>query len=378
MKGFLLVLMICQVCLVNAQEVAGIYKRFEGAIDNRLGITVDLFITDTTVTGHYYYNTVGKELFLKGSLKNQQLHLKEFVDSTATGNFSGKMATDFSTIDGTWSDASRSKKLAFSLHSFLPEGSAEVRSLEKSFKYQWRKNAKGESLGCSAAYTYCYVLNMKDALVEKKINEALLNTDARGNETAAQLKALTIESMEDEFDTYSDSYEETFTDSVAEEDEEYMDESPQTYNWDYQEAYSVIYNEQSILSVKEFDYSYSGGAHGNYSFSYQVYNLQTGDVLQLNDLFYSNKSKELTAIAEQQLRKDRGIGANSSLSDSGLLIDKLELKEDFFIDHGGIGFTYNPYEIASYADGPITIYLKWEQVRALIKPVGPVSWVLIK
>ncbi|HUM46651.1 MAG TPA: DUF4163 domain-containing protein [Chitinophagales bacterium] len=378
MKGFLLFVLICQLYLVNAQEVTGVYKRFEGTIDNKLGITVDLYITDTAVTGHYYYNTIGKELFLKGSLKNQQLRLKEFVDSTTTGNFSGKMSTDFSTIEGTWSDAARSKKLVFALRSFLPEGSAEVRSLEKSFKYEWRKNAKGEPLGCSAAYTYCYVLNMKDALVEKKINEALLNTDAMGNETAAQLKALTIESMEDEFDTYTDSYQETFTDSVAEEDEEIMDESPSAYNWDYQEAYTVIYNEHNILTVEEFDYSYSGGAHGNYGFSYQVYNLQTGDVLQLNDLFYPNKNKELTAIAEQQLRKDRGISANTSLSESGLLIDRLELKEDFFIDHGGIGFTYNPYEIASYADGPITIYLKWEQVKALIKPVGPIAWVLIR
>lgn len=91
--------------------------------------------------------------------------------------------------------------------------------------------------------------------------------------------------MKDEFDNYIDSYRETFQDAVTAESKLLMDESPYSFNWDYQEKYKVIYNEHHLLCVEEFGYFYSGGAHGNYGFSYRVYNLMTGEQLQLEDIF---------------------------------------------------------------------------------------------
>jgi hypothetical protein len=378
MVRLLMVLFVCFPALSHGEEFAGFYKRFEGKIGKNSVVTADLFFTDSIVSGHYYYQSVGKEILISGTLKGGRLKLKEYSDTVITGYFDGSISDDFSLAKGTWSNPARSKSLAFEFHSFLPAGSVALNSLQKQFAYEWMKNTAGESIGCVAEYTYCYLVDYQDKSVEKRINESLLSTQLMGNETPEQLKTRAANAMRDEFDNYIDSYQETFPDTVTAESKLLMDESPYSFNWDYQEKYKVIYNEHHLLCVEEFGYFYSGGAHGNYGFSYRVYHLITGEQLQLQDLFSANKMDELTAIAEMQLRADRGIPDAAALSSGGLFIDKLELKEDFFVNRGGIGFTYNPYEIASYADGPVTIYLKWEQVKSLIKPVGPVSWVLIR
>src|SRR5262249_54006075 len=159
----------------------------------------------------------GEEIDLSGSRKAETLSLKEMVDTLVTGHFEGRISADLSVIEGTWSNASKSKSYPFRLQSFLPPGSAEVSSLRKHFSYEWRKNKSGESLGCEADYTYCYIMNMNEKVAEVKINESLLDATPAGNYTEDDLKHMVASAMEDEFDTYVESYQEAFPDSIAEE-----------------------------------------------------------------------------------------------------------------------------------------------------------------
>ncbi len=378
MNRLLLVVFLFVPSLLHGQEVMGFYKKYEGTIGKKSAITVDLLFADTNVTGHYYYQSTGRELKIRGTLKNGNLKLQEYSDTSVNGYFDGTISEDFSEAKGTWSNKTRSGSSRFELHFFQPAGSVELNSLQNNFSYEWKKNMAGDPIGCAAEYTYCYLVNSRDKAVERSINESLLNTQLNGKETPEQLKSVAANAMKDEFDAYVDSYRETIPDSVSSGDKLLKEESSYSFNWEYQERYQAIYNEHHLLCMEEFGYFYSGGAHGNYGFSYRVYNLINGGLLQLADLFLDDKMNELTRLAEKQLRADRHIPDAVSLSDSGLFIEKLELKDEFFINRGGIGFTYNPYEIASYADGPVTIYLEWAQVKSLINPVGPLAWVLIR
>lgn len=362
--------------VLYAQDISGTYKHYEGLIGKKAEIIVDLHIADTVVSGHYYYSNTGKEIRLSGSIHRNNLSLKELDDTVITGFFKGTASADLANIEGTWSDAVKSKNLPFRLTAFLPEGSVNIKSLTETLTYVWKTNSTGQSLGCSAKYTYCYLPEGSANPVTRAINEALLNIELEGDETPLMMKGLAAESMEDEFDSFTESYQETFPDSVAVDNKKYMDESPYTYNWQYQQVYDVIYNEHFLLTVKVSGYSYTGGAHGNTVYSYLVFDLKTGEVLSLESLFNKASKKELAAIAEKQLRINRNIDDNSSLEENGMFIRKLDLKDEFYIDHGGIGFTYNPYEIAPYAEGPINVYLRWEQIKSLINADGPIAWAI--
>lgn len=376
MKQLFILFFICKCSLLQAQNVDGYYMRYEGTIGKKNAITVDLFFADTMVKGHYYYNGSSTEFLIHGSMKNLQLTLKELDDTTVTGFFSGKVAADFSTVEGTWSDVSKSKKLPFKLDMLITEGSVKVNSIKETLTYIWQETTGGDPVGCTAAYTYCYLPEMLQHPAVKTINEALLDIDLEGDENPLKLKSLAEGSMADEFDSYIESYQETFPDSIAAENKMYIDKSPYIYQWNYERTYEVTNNEHALLCVKISGLSYEGGVQGNNTLHYQVFNLQTGELISLEELFNKSANKELTAIAEKQLRANRKIDENGFLTESGFFVKRLELKDEFFISHSGIGFTYNPSEIAPKIFGPVTIFLKWDQVKSLINPQGPLGWVL--
>ena len=56
----------------------------------------------------------------------------------------------------------------------------------------------------------------------------------------------------------------------------------------------------------------------------------------------------------------------------------IKVTENFYVNKDGIGFVYNPYEIACYANGTQTASFKWNEVSSLLKPNSPVSHLLKK
>ena len=46
----------------------------------------------------------------------------------------------------------------------------------------------------------------------------------------------------------------------------------------------------------------------------------------------------------------------------------LRVTDNFYLDHDGIHFVYNVYEIASYADGPQELVIEWWNASALLQP----------
>jgi hypothetical protein len=52
--------------------------------------------------------------------------------------------------------------------------------------------------------------------------------------------------------------------------------------------------------------------------------------------------------------------------------------DNFFITGGGIGFFYNPYEIAPYSSGSTEIFLPWEEILPLLKKESAVTPLLLR
>jgi hypothetical protein len=212
---------------------------------------------------------------------------------------------------------------------------------------------------------------MTNPSIQKKINELLL--DIEWKESIPDMKRIVKQAMEDHFDSFVESYEEVYSDEAAADDLKYMDESPAMYSWDEVVKVTVLLNESNLLCIQQEMYQYTGGAHGNYGYGFSTFDLNTGEQLSMDNLFKPDFRPELTALAEQQLRKKYNLTPAASLGEAGFFVESLELNDNFYINHGGIGFVYNPYEIASYADGAIDIFLSWEEVQALINTRGPLA-----
>lgn len=113
--------------------------------------------------------------------------------------------------------------------------------------------------------------------------------------------------------------------------------------------YEVSYNKKDILSLSVVYWQYTGGAHGNYNKAAYNFDLKTGKLISLKDLFKEGvKYKE---IITQEIKNQMQTEPEKYFIDE---IDKLEVISDdkpFNIEDEGIVIYYQTYEIAPYSSG---------------------------
>jgi hypothetical protein len=120
----------------------------------------------------------------------------------------------------------------------------------------------------------------------------------------------------------------------------------------------VYYNQNDILIVANRYYTYEGGAHGMYGCTYLHHDLQKNKEITLEDVFIKDYQKILTPLL---LKKSKELNIP-------LLSDTIEPTENFLLSSKTITFVYQPYEIASYADGIIEIEIPYQEIKEILKP----------
>jgi len=112
---------------------------------------------------------------------------------------------------------------------------------------------------------------------------------------------------------------------------------------------------EEILSVEIKQYNYTGGAHGYGSSTFHNFDVETGESVPRDALF--SNAEGFKKLAEEHFKKKYRIPKSESINATGLWF-----KEDVFYLPNSIGFTkknvllvYNPYEIASYAQGAFEV-----------------------
>jgi len=135
----------------------------------------------------------------------------------------------------------------------------------------------------------------------------------------------------------------------------------------------LILNDYGMVSLEYNEYSFTGGAHGNSFQLYTVYDLIGERRVRLPDLFNKGFMPKLTEIGEDYFRALRNHEPTTDLEEAGYWFEnnKFALPNNFFISTNGIGFTYNQYEIASYADGIITVLIPFYELKDLISKSSP-------
>lgn len=110
--------------------------------------------------------------------------------------------------------------------------------------------------------------------------------------------------------------------------------------------------------------SMPGAAHGLTVNKYLTYALNEGHILTLSDIFTPDGLKALPDIIRNQARRMVDIIGPTT-------IEALPAGDNFMIDDdGSIIFAYQPYEVASYAQGEIRIPFYPYQLSEYMSPAG--------
>ncbi|WP_103068854.1 DUF3298 and DUF4163 domain-containing protein [Aquimarina sediminis] len=189
-----------------------------------------------------------------------------------------------------------------------------------------------------------------DNQVAQSINKEIERVACDILNTSEYESALTIDKAITQFNTSYQSILEEFPDETI----------PYEANIDCKLAFQC----KDLISVAIDSYMFTGGAHGYGGVSYINIDTETGKRLP-NKMLFENSDK-FTDYIEKIFRAQNKIPSNESINSTGFFFE-----DDVFSLPKNIGFTdkevvlhYNQYEISSYADGPIELRIKKEDVAS--------------
>jgi hypothetical protein len=130
----------------------------------------------------------------------------------------------------------------------------------------------------------------------------------------------------------------------------------ETNNWQSFDELRVVAEsgEGNYLIVCRETADYTGGAHGNYSNTYYMIDIKNKKSVSINDFFTPEGIKRLTNSVYSLLN----LKAQKSSYDLLSSQENFALTNNFYINKSNeVVFSFNPYEVAPYAQGLIEINL---------------------
>lgn len=121
-----------------------------------------------------------------------------------------------------------------------------------------------------------------------------------------------------------------------------------------------------VISFELSSYSFTGGAHGNYGSALFSFRLSDGGLVQLTDIIQDTAS--LRPLLETGFVESKSAQTGETYALADLVFPEsipLPMPMQWCIVREGVRFTYNPYEVASYAVGQTDIILTWEKLGKL-------------
>ncbi|MDT7829063.1 DUF3298 and DUF4163 domain-containing protein [Pricia sp. S334] len=152
----------------------------------------------------------------------------------------------------------------------------------------------------------------------------------------------------------------SFSNGYAELQKRYADE---TTPWEAKIDGEIVYEDPKILTVQLDSYVFTGGAHGYSAKRFLNFDKQRGVELENWQLFQNRK--DFQKYAETKFREQEGISSEAPINQTGLMFEqnRFYLPENIGFSEEGVKLLYNPYEVASYADGPIVLTLPFKEVK---------------
>ena len=142
----------------------------------------------------------------------------------------------------------------------------------------------------------------------------------------------------------------------------------------HRNTFEVLLNESGLLCLRLAFNEDLGGAHDMFWARHLIFDLLSGRELKIEDELKSGWYGEVKALAESSVRRQFGLKPGNPLTSPGpLSAENFELNENWFISAEGLGFYFDPYEIASFASGAITPIIPLKKLKNMIRTGSPLE-----
>lgn len=187
--------------------------------------------------------------------------------------------------------------------------------------------------------------------VAKRINHTLENYMVnQTNLTEDSVINISIDDAVKQFDNAFDRFKQAFPDTKQ--------------KWEVIIDGEVTYRSPEVISIAINSYLDTGGAHGNTNVRFFNFNAQSGELLTKKDMILN--SKGLSDLVERLLKVEIKTNDNGETMEDFFFGNDFQLPESLGYSDEGLIILYNPYEIASYAQGIIEFTIPFEEVNQFL------------
>jgi len=136
--------------------------------------------------------------------------------------------------------------------------------------------------------------------------------------------------------------------------------------WEAKIKGSISYEDAKFITIILDSYLFTGGAHGYTSKRFLNFDKKKGTEMENSELF--KNTEDFLVFAEEMFRKKENIPKNKSINYTGFMFeqDSFYLPENIGFTKDGLKLLYNPYEVASYTDGPIELVLPHTEIKKFL------------
>jgi hypothetical protein len=317
---------------------------FRGTLGGKIAIQMRLRREGDKLAGSYFYESMGKDLSLRGTIDaTGDFTLQEFDATGArTGLFKGKWSGPqcedcVDSLSGKWTRPDGTRALEFTLNEYPVSFTGDTRLLSKSLK-ESKRQGKWGGYEISAEYPQLQGANANVA----KFNE--------------EVRAFILKDVAD--------YKKTFTEDAGQGGE--LDLS-----------YYVSLADDSLVSVDFSDYFfYFGAGQRNAASTTFNYDLAHGRALKLADIFKPS-SDYLKVISEACNRELRKQFEGESFPDAERIAESVEgvVGDDkkWLVSKEGVVVVFDSTEFPPAGAGEHQVVIPFAALKNFIRPDGPLA-----
>jgi hypothetical protein len=139
--------------------------------------------------------------------------------------------------------------------------------------------------------------------------------------------------------------------------------------WSMEADFGIDDSYKDFAELAVSAWAYTGGAHGNGSYTIEHFWKNSGKKMVPTD-FFTNISA-LDSICEIYFRKLQGLTPEDDLGEVGFWFEnnQFSTNNNFYFSGDKVTFYYNSYEIAPYAAGPTELEIPMDKIKHLLKRV---------
>jgi hypothetical protein len=340
----------------EAAPVGDFYKRFSGTIAGKQ-VVLHLHRYDGAVHGNFQYTAIGETIGLhnwEDTIDDDQFYLLEAPETEKSNNDSpahwairvhGRNAT------GTWTNASGNVHYPITLKEEYPVGSTKLQAVY--FSDSASLIAGRAKPNATKAYSYLVPGDNTNTFLQNALKSIVATSAAATISVGDALSQMTK--------TYFDEYRRENS-AIA---EKHSDLESFTLNYTSDDVLSVLYNDDGLLVIEDQNTEYTGGMHGNYGSSFSNIDVRDQRLWTITDMIVDTGALRPmindAAIAYFRLKPGEGM-------DQRMLVDEVPPTANVYLSNTGLTFVYNPYEIASYADGQVALFLPYKKLLPFLTP----------